>query len=85
MTWTTRDELAFIDSIGSYINPYIELVGVAHKLYLTKCLEGYLSSCIHRADWGEVDKLTVVERAKQRLYKLRTAAPEREHVETTQA
>ena len=57
--WITRDELEYLDNIGTG-NP-------ALNLGKKELLRGYLSSSKRRRSWGVINKAKVVEHARELL------------------
>lgn len=58
-TWTTEDEIAFVDSLGEHgyggAEPYCDL------------LEKYLQAAKDRTDWGQINRDAVIEYVKARV------------------
>jgi hypothetical protein len=55
MSWTTRDELAFLDGIGTYREGAPGLPDLVSPDARRDALKGYLVSLSRRHDWGLVD------------------------------
>jgi hypothetical protein len=61
-SWSTKDELKFIDNIGTFGNrPFGRLA----------LLEGYLRGVRQRKDWGGMDKSEVIAHASAELDRVR--------------
>lgn len=63
----TRNEISFIDRLGTHNNHNEFYSGTRDKKTL---LKGYLASCSLRENWGEIDKASVVSFAETELARL---------------
>jgi len=56
-TWTTADELRFLDGIGSW--------GTERRVPIPKpeALDNYLEAAKHRANWDHLDRQAIIEYA----------------------
>jgi hypothetical protein len=70
--WTTENEIAFIHGLGRYKwrprkDPETGRVMPKYKFSRRKMLDRYLRSCKRRVDWGDMDRLSVIEAAELAL------------------
>lgn len=63
---STKDELVYIQKIGSYLSYYV-------KPSRTEMLKSYLTALEQRANWGAVDKDIIVKAVNDELLLCETA------------
>jgi hypothetical protein len=65
--WYTRDEKKFLEGIGTYNSNNSRIKFTTKE----KLLEGYIEGCQKRVDWGDIDKVEIIEFAKVQLAELK--------------
>lgn len=63
MGWSTTDEIALIDGLGTHC---VKLSKHDDR-YRLKLLKGYLASIPNRVDWGRMDKRYITDYVKRQL------------------
>ncbi len=63
MVWSTTDEIALIDGLGTHCVK----IGKHDDRYRLKLLKGYLASIPNRFDWGKMNKAHITAYAKRKL------------------
>ena len=77
MTWSTRDEQAHIDGLGSFMSHNFR-DPVKEKQHVCHLLEGYIRSALRRHTWDEINREVAIEHAHIRLAKVRGSISMRE-------